>query len=227
MAPSCGRPGISLHCVRLSSIGRGLRPFRSGQGSSSTAWRPLACPSGEAAFGPCSPPLAAARSSSGRDPAARLAAGSLAVPFAALRVSVSRRRCVRWGPRGLRSNSRFTRGADGRPPTHHAEALLRSRVLAKLTVTSSISVTGGGGGSRPPSGRRPMALERAGPERAARGGVSMLPPERSERRETARGPTAGRPARSHAQARPRAALDAPPERPGRSPRGKTKTSLTQ
>ncbi len=70
----------SLPSLReASSIARGLRPCRSGQGSASTAWRLSLCPSGEAAFGPCSPPLAAARSSCGRDPAARLAAGSLAV----------------------------------------------------------------------------------------------------------------------------------------------------
>src|SRR5664280_3703178 len=130
------------------------------------------------------------------------------------------------GPRGLRSHGRFTRGADGMPPTHHSEVLLKPRGLAK-TEKSSRASQNGRVGAKPPSGRRPMAPERAGPERASRGGVSMLPPERSERRETARGPTAGRPARSHAQAGPRAALDAPPERPGRSPRAKDRASRSE
>src|SRR5664280_700004 len=107
----------------------------SGGVSSFTAWRPLVSPSGEAAFGPCSPPLAAARNSSGHDPAARLAAGSLAVllprvePLGRSQRLPAARRAL--GPRGLRSDSRFTRGADGMPPTHHSDVVLRSRVLAK------------------------------------------------------------------------------------------------
>ena len=100
-----------------------------GQASiSSTAW-PLACPSGEAAFGPCSPPLAAARSSCGRDPAARLAAGSLAVPFAALRASVSRRRCARWGPAASGAIAASPEGRIECPPPTRRKPCCRSRVL--------------------------------------------------------------------------------------------------
>ena len=142
----------------------------------------LLSPSGEAAFGPCSPPLAAARSSSGRDPAARLAAGSLAVllprvePLGRSQRLPAAMRAL--GPCGLRSNRRFTRGADGMPPTHHLEVVLRSRVLAKPKAIGSASAKGRVG-TKPPSGRRPISPERAGPERASRGGVSLATPERS------------------------------------------------
>ena len=206
------RVASSLPSLReaCSVLPRGLRPSRSGQGSSSTAWRPLLCPSGEAAFGPCSPPLAAARSSSGRDPAARLAAGSLAVPFAALRVSVSRRRCARWGPAASGAIAASPEGRMEDPPPTSRRSCCRPRVLAKPTVTSSISVRRGGGWPRPPSGRRPMAPERAGPERPERRvETSAL----SEAKGTARLRPPIWPARSHAQAGRRAALDAPPERP--------------
>src|SRR5664279_6531950 len=80
-------------------------------------------------------------------------------------------------------------------------------------------MSSGGGWPRPPSGRRPMAPERAGPEQPDR---RVETPALSEAKGTARLRPPLWPARSHAQARPRAALDAPPERHGRSPRGKTR-----
>ncbi len=69
--------------------------------------------------------------------------------------------------------------------------------------------------------------ERAGPERPERRVETLAPTERLMRgRGTARVRPPLWPARSHAQAGRRAALDAPPERPGRSPLGKRK-GLTQ
>ena len=92
------------------------------------------------------------------------------------------------GPRGLRSNSRFTRGADGRPPTHAVgdpaagrESWRRLWCASEGThATAAAPPRGqaGGGWPRPPSGRRPMAPERAGPERRPRGGCRNAGPER-------------------------------------------------
>jgi hypothetical protein len=195
-------------------------------GVSSTAWRPLACPSGEAAFGPCSPPLAAARGSCGRDPAARLAAGSLAVLLPRTRrsvgASVSRRRCARWGPASSGAMAASPEGRMECPPPTSRRPCFKSAFLPKRKAITSASTRRGGGRLKPPSGRRPVSPERAGPERASRGGVSMAPTEGlSEGGEQRGAPPRDVPARSHAQARPRAALDVPPERHGRSPRGKT------
>ena len=208
---------------------RGLRPCRSGGASPSTAWRPLACPSGEAAFGPCSPPLAAARSSSGRDPAARLAAGSLAVLLPRMRrsvgASVSRRRCARWGPAASGAIAASPEGRMEGPPPTSRKPCCRPRVVTGgfCARAGAPALSSGGAGAKSPSGRSPMAPERAGPERPEQ---RVETPALSEAKGTARLRPPLWPARSHAQAGRRAALDAPPERHGRSPRGKRK-GLTQ
>jgi hypothetical protein len=43
------------------------------------------------------------------------------------------------GARGLWSDSRFTRGADGIPPAHHSEVLLKPKALAKAKKYSTVS----------------------------------------------------------------------------------------
>ena len=72
-----------------------------------------------------------------------------------------------------------TRGTGGSttPPPTCRRSCCWSRLLAKPRVTSSASTRLGGGWPKPPSGRRPISPERAGPERAPRGGVSMAPTE--------------------------------------------------
>ena len=126
------------------------------------------------------------------------------------------------GTHGRRSTM-ATRGTGGwtTPPPTCRRSCCGSRLLAKPRVTSSASTRRGGGWPKPPSGRRPISSERAGPERASRGGVSLAPTEGlSEGGEQRGAPPRDVPARSHAQAGRRAALDAPPERHGRSPLGK-------
>ena len=229
----------------------GLRPVA--QALFSTAWRLSLCPSGEAAFGPCSPPRLGLPFHSVRPPCLpvpRVAGCGPGRPRARARMLLCPRpdRAIRAGiPRGPheaaaatprrgspvrdpRAQERMaTRGTGGSttPPPISRRSCWRTKGLTQSRGNSRISAWRGGGWLKPPSGGRPMAPERAGPERASRGGVSMLPPERSERRETARGPAAGRPARSHAQAGRRPALDAPPERHGHRPRGKTETSRSE
>ncbi len=80
------------------------------------------CPSGSRQFGPCASPRAAARDSSGRDPAARLAAVTLAVPLAQVRpslgASVSRRRSARRVPAASGAIAASPDGRNLSNPTH-------------------------------------------------------------------------------------------------------------
>src|SRR5664280_2931730 len=129
------------------------------------------------------------------------------------------------GPRGLRSHGRFTRGADGMPPTHQSEALLQVRLPAE-TEGDHQRLHQARGWEAKTAQRAEAGFAGACGSRA---GVPRWGVDGSDRgslrgRRTARGPTAGRPARSHAQAGRRAALDAPPERHGRSLRTKQEAS---
>ncbi len=108
--------------------------------------------------------------------------------------------------------TRGTGGSTTPPPTNGGPAG-RQPIVSRASKRGRV-------GARPPRGPRPIAPERAGPERASRGGVSLAHAGAQRRRGTARGPAAGRPARSHAQARSRAALDAPPENSADTPGAK-------
>src|SRR5664280_2090283 len=133
-----------------------------------------------------------------RDRTGRSPPGPLAVPFASLRAIDTPARLARPGPAAAGANWPPAAPADWTtPPPTCRRSCCKSRLLAKPRVTSSASTRRGGGWPKPPRGRRPISPERA-----------------------------GRHARSHAQAGRRAALDAPPERHGLGPLGKTRTSTT-
>ena len=241
-APVLPFPPSPSRCLRISF------PARSGpslelRDSSSTAWRALACPSGEAAFGACSPctwvVFHCVRPSC--LPVPRVAGCGPGAPAPEPACSCARDRTGRSAPGPSLFSSRTDRsvgaidtparlarpgparaGANGHPrhrrindtPAHTSEVLLRPKGLTTPTVTGRTSAWRAGGSPNPPSGRRPMAPERAGPERPERRVETLAPTERLLRgRGTARVRPPIWPARSHAQAGRRAALDAPPERP--------------
>src|SRR5664280_2262534 len=113
-----------------------------------------------------------------RDRTGRSAPGPLAVPFASLRAIDTPARLARPGPAGAGARWPPAVPADWTtPPPTCRRSCCKSRLLAKPRVTSSASTRRGGGWPKPPRGRRPISPERAGPERASRGGVSMAPTE--------------------------------------------------
>jgi hypothetical protein len=56
------------------------------------------------------------------------------------------------GPRGLRSDGRFTRGADGVPPAHQSEALLEVESSGEAEGNHQSFPEGEGGGEDRPAG---------------------------------------------------------------------------
>ncbi len=174
-----GSADLPFHCVRLLRLAPRATAMSLGRRSAFHCVRLLLCPSGEAAFGPCSPPLAAARSSSGRDPAARLAAGSLAVPFASLRVSVSRRRCARWGPAASGAIAASPEGRIESPPPTTRRSCSSREDWQSGTSAAGTQLCGGVGGQNRPAGGgrwrrsvrvpsgRPAVGDSEGPRRGA------------------------------------------------------------
>jgi len=148
--------------------------------SSSTAWRAsfcpagherspflhclrlLFCPAGERPLGACSPPLASRRDSCGRDPAARSGPGTPRCPQKTASPT-PQPRAARRVPAASGAMAATTRRAESpRPPKRHSSHL-SSRAMAsgRVVVRTAPRATGA------------MSPERAGPERASRGGVSL------------------------------------------------------
>ena len=114
-----------------------------------------------------------------RDRTGRSAPGPLAVPFASLRAIDTPARLARPGPAGAGANGHPRHRRIDDPPAHTSEALPKDEEHDIGHSHQQDLRLAGGWRSKPPSGRRPMAPERAGPERASRGGVSLATPERS------------------------------------------------
>ena len=212
-AQDAGRAGGAL--ATTAAAQESFSPLRAGA---------LFAPRVKRRSGLARPRSLAARGSSSRDPAARLAAGSLAVPFAALRASVSRRRCARWGPAASGAMAASPEGRIGMPPTHYVGGPAEAERSGEANECGRNSTLRGVGGQNRPAGAGRFRRSVRVPSGRS-GGVET--PALSAAKGTARLRPPLRPARSHAQAGRRAALDAPPERHGRSPLGKTETGLTQ
>jgi hypothetical protein len=169
----------------------------------------LLCPSGEAAFGSCSPPRHAspfslreasllagpaggrmrARAPPRPSPHAPAPATGQGDPrrgpslFSSLaqdarsEPSTPRRGSPVRDPRAQKPMATLGTGGLNDPPAHMAEVLLKDERPDIAHSQRQDRGLAGGWWPRPPSGRRPMAPERAGPERASRGGVSLAPTE--------------------------------------------------
>jgi hypothetical protein len=111
------------------------------------------------------------------------------------------------GARGRRSQWPPAAPADQRhPPPTSRKSCSRTKGLARPRADGRIAAWRGGWWPRPPSGRRPMVPERAGPERPERRVETPAPTERFVRgRGTARLRPLIWPTRSHALAGRRAA----------------------